>query len=335
MNNTTYDIRMDDFSTIKVSTQTFIIHSNLDAINLSLIQETIPLHVAYEDISDDEDDEDCGIEFPRVIAVSYKGKHRGKAKKRTTKADYPIKEGSKNFLNCVSFTVQIDPNKNINVKLFNNGVFQLTGCKCYTHAQIALVVIWKVIQKTTNIKYKQGTGFSDSYMEAYVVSAMRNVDFRLGFEIDREALGTHIINNTDYKIVPIIQGFMGIQLSIPIDTVADMIIHKISFPPDLEDDEEFVDEKIRYDAFWVIKPSEKIKAQKKKAITIAVFQTGKVLISGIDEMYQEPIFQWFIKEIKSIQDSIMIKKNEPKTFVEYLPKKRRSKFHFKTIFDKV
>jgi hypothetical protein len=331
MTNTIYDIRMDDFSTIKVSTQTFIIHSNLDSINLSSLQETIPLDVAYEDISDD--DEEDGIEFPRIITVSYKGKDRGKPKKRKKVVST---EQSKNFLNCVSFTVQIDPKKNINVKLFNNGVFQLTGCKCYTHAQKALVAVWKAIQKTSAdvFRYKLGTGFSDSYMQAYVVSAMRNVDFRLGFEIDREALGTHIINNTKYKIVPIIQGFMGVQLSIPIESVADMIIHKISFPPGL-DGEEFLDEKVRYDAFWEIKPSEKVKAQKGKAITIAVFQTGKVLISGIDEMYQEPVFQWFIKEIKSIQDSIMIKKDEPKTFVEYLPKKRRSKFHFKTIFHEV
>lgn len=331
MNNTTYDIRMDDFSTIKVSTQTFIIHSNLDSVNLSSIQETIPLDVAYEDI--DEEDEECGIEFPRIITVSYKGQDRGKPKKR--KKVLSTEEG-KNFLNCVSFTVQVDPKKNINVKLFNNGVFQLTGCKYYAHAQKALVAVWKAIQKTVDVfQYKQGTGFSDSYMEAYVVSAMRNVDFRLGFEIDREALGTHIINNTVYKIVPIIQGFMGVQLSIPIESVADMIIHKISFPPDLDEEEEFLDEKVRYDAFWEIKPTEKVKAQKGKAITIAVFQTGKVLISGIDEMYQEPVFQWFIKEIKSIQDLIMIKKDDPKTFVEYLPKKRRSKFHFKTIFQEV
>lgn len=327
----TYDIKMDDFSAIKVSTQTFIIHSNLDSINLSSLQEKIPLDVAYEDISDDE--EECGIEFPRIITVSYKGKDRGKPKKRKK----IVTTEGKNFLNCVSFTVQIDPNKNINVKLFNNGVFQLTGCKSYSHAQKALVTVWKAIQKTPTVfQYKQGTRFPDSYMECYVVSAMRNVDFRLGFEIDREALGAHINNNTDYKIVPIIQGFMGVQLSIPIKSVSDMIIHKISFPPDLGDEIEFLDEKMRYDAFWEIKPTEKIKAQKEKSITIAVFQTGKVLISGIDEMYQEPVFQWFIKEIKSIQDSIMIKKEEPKTFVEYLPKKRRrSKFHFKTIFQEV
>lgn len=319
----TYDIKMNDFSAIKVSTQTFIIHSNLDSVNLLAVQEKIPLDAAYEDISDDEESE---IEFPRIIAAAYKEKVRGKPKKRKK----VLSEGGKNFLNCVSFTVQIDPKKNINVKLFNNGVFQLTGCKCYEHARKALVIVWKAMRKLDVFAYKRDSGFSASYMEAYVVSAMRNVDFRLGFEINREALATHISTNTEYKIVPIIQGFMGVQLSIPIESVADMIVHKISFP-----EEEFLEEKVRYNAFWEIKPTEKIKAQKEKAITIAVFQTGKVLISGIDEMYQEPVFQWFIKEIKSIQNSIMIKKDIEKTFVEYLPKKRRSKFHFKTIFQEV
>lgn len=325
-----YDIKMDDFSSIKVSTQTFIIHSNLDCVDLSRLQEAVSLDVAYEDISDDEDED--GIEFPRIIAVSYKGKERGKQKKR--KKEVSSSEKCKNFLNCVSFTTQNDPKKNINVKLFNNGVFQLTGCKCYTHAQKALVSVWKVIKQTEEtspgiFKFKDADkGFSTTHMEAYVVSAMRNVDFRLGFEIDREVLGNHIMNNTDYKIVPIIQGFMGVQLSVPIESVADMVIHKISF----QNEDDFTDEKIRYDAFWEVKPSEKVKAQKGKSVTIAVFQTGKVLISGIDAMYQEPVFLWFINEIKSIQDSIIIKKEPPKTFSEFLPKKRRSKFQFKTVF---
>lgn len=318
---------MDDFSDIKVSTQTFIIHSNLDSVDLERLQEVVNIHVPYEDL--DDDDLDNGVEFPRIITVSYKGKERGAPKNRKR-----VKTSTgKNFLNCVSFTVQFEPKKNVNVKIFNNGVFQLTGCKCYEHAQRALIAVWTVMQETANVfQFKKGTPFSDSHMEAYVVSAMRNVDFRLGFEVDREILGNHIMKNTSYKIVPIIQGFMGVQMAVPIDSVADMIVHKISFP---SGGDEFIDEKITYSSFWDVKPSEKVKAEKKKCITIAIFQTGKVLISGIDEMYQKPVFDWFINEIKNIKDDVIINKPTPKTFVEYLPKKRKSKFHYKTIFQEV
>jgi glutamine amidotransferase-like uncharacterized protein len=114
-----------------------------------------------------------------------------------------------------------------------------------------------------------------------------------------------------------------------------MPVYKLSFPTDIKEDEFFNEEKIRYDQFWKVKPKEEEKALKGKTVTIAVFQTGKVLISGVHEIYQEPVFQWFVNEINSIQESIMIKKEEPKMFTDYLPKKRKSKFHSNTIFQPV
>lgn len=331
--NKEYSLRMADFSNIKVSTQTYIIHSNLHKVDLPEVLENIQLEIPYEDISEDYDDSDeyDGVTFPRIISASYKGKERGKARRRKIRT--PRNESGKNFLNCVSLTVQLDPRKNINVKLFHNGVFQLTGCKCYEHAQKSLVVIWSTLEKIANVfEFKKNTDFPSTYMQAYIVSAMRNVDFRLGFDIDREALSKHITNNTPYKIVPIIESFMGVQLSIPIESVADMLIHKVSFVPG----EDLSDEIVRYDELWEVKPDVKskvVKAKKQKAITIAVFQTGQVLMSGIDEMYQTPVFEWFINEISKIQDEIKVKAPEEKTFIEYIPKKRRSKFHFKTIFE--
>ena len=325
-----YNVTMNDFSCVKVSTQTFIIHSNLDDIQLMSVYDTLKMDVAYEDLDDDEE----FVEFPRIITLSYKGVDKGKPKKRKNKV--VVSKKGKNFLNCISFTVQIEPKKAVNVKLFNNGVFQLTGCKCYEHAKKTFLKVWSAMQNTPCVfEFKKEGFFSNAYMEAYVVSAMRNVDFRLGFEIDRERLGNYIIHNTQYNIVPIIQGFMGVQMSIPIESVADMSVHKISFPPDIRDDEVFLEETLRYDQFWKIKPKEEEKAMKGKAVTVAVFQTGKVLISGIDEIYQKPVFQWFIKEMDAIQDLVMIKKEEPKTFVDFLPKKRKSKFQSNTIFQKV
>lgn len=328
--NKEYNIIMNDFSNIKVSTQTYIIHTNVDNVDLSSVLQNVQLDLPFEEISDEYYDcEDyVGVSFPRIIGVSYKGIIRGMNRKRKIRT--PKNDKNKNFLNCVSLTVQFDPVKNVNVKLFHNGVLQLTGCKHYDHALKALVLIWSSLKDLKGVyQFKENTGFSSTHMEAFIVSAMRNVDFRLGFNIDREALGNHITNNTAYKIAPIVQTFMGVQLSVPIEYVGDMLIHKVSFHPDGE----ISDETVRYDEFWEIKPEVKIKAMKPKSVTIAVFQTGQVLMSGIDEMYQTPVFNWFINEISSIQDSIKANKQEEKSFIEYIPKRRRSKFHFKTIFE--
>ena len=62
----------------------------------------------------------------------------------------------KNFLHQISVVVQISPSKNVNMKLFNNGAIQITGCKNVTQFIKAMEILIKnleikkaVVDKTT------------------------------------------------------------------------------------------------------------------------------------------------------------------------------------------
>ena len=76
--------------------------------------------------------------------------------------------------------------KKVNLELFRNGVIQLKGCKSFSHCKIGLSLFWDII-KNINCCSKF------EYLEAYLVSVMRNVNFNLGFLVDREKLEKPVI----------------------------------------------------------------------------------------------------------------------------------------------
>lgn len=289
---------MLDFNDIKVSTQTYIVRSNLQRINLDKIMSSLCL-------------------TDNVLSITYQGVSRGDVVKKKKK------KGPKgnNFLNCVTLSIMVE--KKINVKIFNNGVFQLTGCKCYDHARTSVIVIWNTLKPLDCIEgFKSDGGYSKGVFEAYIISAMRNVDFILGFEVDRERLGNHITNNTTYKVTPMVNVFMGVKITIPLETIKDLVVYRTRI--DLETNKVTETEDV-YERFLTEVEVNPAKLKEPRSISISVFQTGKVLMSGIDFMYQVGCYNWFVNTIQNIKDDIEIKKKEKKTF-------RKSKFAYKTLF---
>ena len=266
-----------NFSDAKVSTQTFIAYSNIGDINLRSL---------YEELETSS----------RIVAVSYKEMERGVPKKK--------KKIKKNFLNCVSCVVQIRVDKRVAVKIFNTGTFQLTGCKCFDHARRAVTAVWREMKTFVGP------------MDAYVVSVMRNIDFGLGFAIDRERWREHVANNTRYETTPIVRRVSaGIKLTIPVSS--DPIVRKLSFDPSGR----------RTETVASRAESLRIRPSVESTVTITVFSSGKVSMSGTDETCQKPAYDWFVDEIRVARDAIEVKKAPSKTFADYLPAARRA-IHF-------
>jgi TATA-box binding protein (TBP) (component of TFIID and TFIIIB) len=283
---------MTNFDKITVSTQTYIARSNLNNIDLSKLNESL-------------------TPSEEILVISYKGMSRGENPKKKKKKKKPVTQEFKanNFSNCVTLDIQVE--KDINVKIFNNGVFQLTGCKCYQHAKDSVEIVWRLIEAEGCYTFKTEGGFVKDAFEVYIISAMRNVDFRLGFEVDREELSKHVNDHTNYTVSPMVNGFMGVQITIPIETTHNMIIHRLNIK-----DGEFTDSEDTYEKFWTdVDPSPE-KLQVSRSVTISVFQTGKVLMSGIDYMYEVDCYNWFISLIHAIKDKIMIVKKTKKTFMK-------------------
>ena len=62
---------------------------------------------------------------------------------------------------------------------------------------------------------------------------MRNVNFNLGFFVEREKLVKHIIKKAgSYKITPVIGGFKGMQFIVAIDSIDEMPVYKIKMEKD-------------------------------------------------------------------------------------------------------
>ena len=184
-------ITLDDVS---VATHTFIAYTNINELDLDLMFDEIDIN-----------------NF--LTHMLYKKKEKGF--KIGKKPNY-----TKIFLNCISLTFN-KTEKKVNLKLFRNGVIQLTGCKNFYHCKLGLSLFWDIIK---NINWCS----KFEYLEAYLVSVMRNVNFNLGFLVDREKLGQYVIKKAgDRKITPLIGGFMGMQFLVEIDSIDDMPVHKI------------------------------------------------------------------------------------------------------------
>ncbi len=208
----------------------------------------------------------------------------------------------KNFLNCMSINVMLD--KKINIKIFKNGSFQMTGCKHLEHGKRCVETIVSEFKKFPECYILDGDIFV-----IYIISAMRNVNFALGFKIDRVALGRYIHENTDFSVPPMTRGYMGVKIGIPLKDVNKLKIYKLEF-------EEFgiVQSVTNYLDFYThIFPDPK-RLKQKRTISISVFQNGKVIMSGIDLDYQIGYYNWFIDLIKRIKPEISIQQKPLKSF---------------------
>ena len=182
------DFKEDHF----VSTHTFIAYININELDLDSL---------FGEIDVDED----------LVHVLYRKREKGEKKKRK------VKPNPKNFLNCIFLTFRSSCKK-VNLKLFKNGVIQLTGCKGVDHSKTVLLSFWKVVRKTT-LRHKFDC------LECYLVSVMRNINFNLGFSIDREKLGNYIVNNSNnYVISRVVGGFMD-RFVIPVESIKDMPVY--------------------------------------------------------------------------------------------------------------
>ena len=253
---------------VSVSTHTYIAYTSLENLNLESIFNEVKI---------------CDT----LIHVLYRKREKGFKKKNPTSK-------KKNFLNCITF---IKNNKKVNLKVFRNGVVQLTGCKSLEHCKFGIIIFWDLIKNIIRI---------DS-LELFLVSVMRNVNFNLGFFVDREKLGTYILESqSGYKISPVIGGFIGMRFIIELESIDDMPVYKFK----INDEGLIEEEPILY---------EKLNNKNaKKKINIVIFQTGRVLISGIHEKYQNPVIEWFLKLIKEVKDDIKIKEKKIISLEKYL-----------------
>jgi hypothetical protein len=125
---------------------------------------------------------------------------------------------------------------------------------------------------------------------------MRNIDFNVGFMIDREKLDEYVNVETEYtSIFETSFGYQGVNIKIPLEVVDHTMKKKIFI------DGKWVTEKITYNQFLeqVLTEKERKKEREKERYnTFLVFNSGNIIMSSMNKKMMRRYFDIFIDMVK-------------------------------------
>jgi hypothetical protein len=320
-------------ATMRVSTQTFIVRSasplrpdgrsTLRAVNLHQLFDRIEL-AASTDARDPLIGRQASAAKPieaqtaqpirprsivaagAIIAAKYKARIKtrdgSERLEETTAGAKP-----KLYLNCVSLKIARGGNEtgSVDVKVFSNGALQLTGCKSDADAHFSIRIAFDEIERHADA----GGGGVDNPRDYYLASAMRNVDFDIGYKLDRGAFIEYIARNEpNVSVPPFTTGFMGVKIKVAMSTMATVRIP-------LYDRNGALIDSVAYETFYTTTFPNAKKLRKQHYVSVSVFQNGKALMSAIDETVQRAHYDWFMRLVDRCRETAALEVRIPKTFV--------------------
>ena len=288
------------FDDIKVSTKTFTATTNLN-IQIDKLYQKLPITPYIVTLKKrgrkkkcENIDHNKSIEPGSIITVKYENELRGvelKPKK--------VKTGKKRKWFRNSITVVIILDKPINFKVCRNGTFQMTGCKSHEHADKCVQYIWGYIKEDKDIySFTRGTE-----LEAIFIPSMRNIDFSLGFIVDREKLNHYMCTQKEFHcLLETSFGYTGVNIKVPLGTdITTMKVKKI------------VDNKGEWKEIWttykeyldlLTQKERDVKLAAERHNTFLVFHSGKVIMSGLTADLMRDVYYYFLLIIRASFDKI-------------------------------
>lgn len=285
-----------DFSDIEVSTRTFIIFTNLKN-NLTRLFDF--LEVA-EDVSlprRRRKKRDPNFVYPpsgTIVGAKIGWRLRGvDVKRRTTEVR------CRSFRNAIMISM-VSVDTILNLKLCNTGSIHCTGCRTDEQLETALVELWRIIEKSELYEFTRG-----EHLEVLFVPVMRNVDFNIGFNVDREKLLNLIENSPKYKDKMIVSNYMQTDVNIKMlidKNVADVNITKMS----CSTDGKWMKETTKYAEYLnlLTERDRKSKLNKSYYVTFMVFHSGTIILTAINEDYARPYFYEFLDFVIENEEDI-------------------------------
>ena len=328
-----YDEKKDleKFINTKISTKTIIVATSVK-FNIEKLFEIIPITDYSLPIkkrgrkkrisTNDEKIIKKIIPNGSIICVKYREKIRGCPLKKKKKYD------NKYFRNSLSVVMSVDKDKFINFKLSQNGKFQITGCKDENHAIFTVKTFWgyikdlekkdleKDLEKDENKDLEKDENKDlekdeNNYIfekignfKAIFMTVMTNIDFNLGFNINREMLDKHMNSNTDYKsLLETSFGYTGVNIKLPMEKKIEHKLPYIELIP--QNNKWLVETKTYTDYLGFLKEFEKKKElNKKRWNTFLVFHSGNVIMSGLGKCYMKEHYKIFMKIIHDSKKNI-------------------------------
>jgi len=295
-------LHFPEFDDIAVSTKTLICKTNLN-LDIEKVAQILPT-TDYVVVPKRRGRKKKGIvvdpnkdvPYGSIITIDHMRCIRGV----DTKPKKKKKKVVKWFRN--SFTVVIQLDKLINFKVYRNGTFQMTGCKTDYHAEMCVRYIWGHLRQHPDLfSYEWGNA-----LVTYFVPAMRNIDFDLGFLVDREKLDMYMATQTDFHcLLETSFGYTGVNIRIPLEVpITDLQIKKVEL---LDEEEVWNDGKmVGYQEYLDLLPAKEqnTKLNRDRHTTLLCFHSGRCILSGISASLSRPVYYNFIKVIRQAFDHI-------------------------------
>jgi len=297
------DLKFPEFEDIKVSTKTFIAMTNI-TIDLKKLFDYLPI-TNYKVLPKkrgrkkkfEQVEEKIIIESGSIITLKFENDIRGVEIK---KKKLDKKKKSKWFRNSFTVIMIID-NKPINFKICQNGMIQVTGCKFDSQVEECVKYVWYYIKEQKDI-YKF-TKEGDDVFQIMFIPVMRNIDFSVGFLVDREKLARYMSTQTQFhSLLETSFGYTGVNVKVPILTdIREMEITKLHYK-----DEKWLRSMTTYNEYLSRLSDKEIskKLKKERFVTFLVFHSGKVIQSGINASLSRDSYYYFLKIITTAFDEI-------------------------------
>lgn len=288
---------------IPVSTKTFIVMTNL-TLDIKKLYEFLPLtpfvlqpkkRGKKKKTSIMENGKT--IENGSIITMKFENKIKGVDLKQ--KKSHNKKKKSKWFRNSFTIVMVLD-GKPINFKVCQNGVLQVTGCKKDDHAEGCIKHLWEKIKDEEGNFFTYNRGDS---LDVIFIPAMRNIDFNLGFLVDREKLARFMSTETEFhSLLETSFGYTGVSIKYPLNyDITQLQLKRLNY---IEGD--FVETEISYGEY-LERLSEKErnkKLKKDRFISFLTFQSGRCICSGLTEDLMREAYNNFVKVIRVSRDKI-------------------------------
>lgn len=285
------------FEDIPVSTKTFIVVTNI-SIDIQKLFDFLPV-TDYILIPKRRGrkkknavlDPNKNISDGSIITLDMANNVRGVSLKKKKKRDGKTTDY---FRNSVTVVMVLE-GKKINFKISRNGKFQMTGCKFDRHSEECIKYIWSYIKDNREVyTIPDGEDF-----RALFIPAMRNIDFSLGFTLDRERLDEYFNTNTEYySLLETSIGYTGVNIKIPVKkSIEEMKIKELVYSGDNWSKPSLV----RYTVYLdTLKPKERQKKiEKERYNTFLVFHSGKTIQSSLCEEFARDVYYEFLDIIQN------------------------------------
>lgn len=295
-----------EFDELDISTNTIMVYCNI-TFNLQKVYEVLPITVVDVPLTKKKklpDVKKIKAPYGTIFSIRYKNDYKG----IITKA--PSEKASNYFLNQVALFLSLG-NKNLHIMVFKD-TFKIAGSKDLNQAIEATKLLWSFISadhSTYAMSDIPENKDQFQYPSFIFDTVMTNVDFKLGFQIDRKKLN-NLMNDKKYNSIIKMSRF---------ETTGNPNVN-IKFyckKPDNFTYKCMILENVDNPTFRILPENffDKKKKKKPNYTTFLVFRSSKVIESGKFKESSKNSYNEFINIIKTHQDEIKEKIDDETEYI--------------------